>query len=145
MKESIHFIRQKIFTRLNGNVSHGGSNVPVFNRVPSTQDEPYIIINSLNEQDVDVNQQKFITECTTRVEIVTGFFSDDGGELQANQIVNSVLQLLRTSKTDYFDLSSNNFNVYSFSVDNITYTEDADEEKTYFKALIDISNKIQQL
>lgn len=145
MKEAIHYIRQKIYTRLNGNVSNGGSNVPVYNRVPSTQDEPYIIVYSLNEQDIDVNQQEFITQCTTRIEIVTGFFADDGGELQANQIVNSVLQLLRTSKTDYFDLSSNNFNVYSFMIDNITYTEDADEEKTYFKALIDITNKVQQI
>lgn len=145
MKEAIHFIRQKIFTRLNGNVSHGGSNVPVYNRVPSTQDEPYIIIYSQNEQDIDVNQQEFITQCTTRVEVVTGFFSDDGGELQANQIVNSILQLLKTSKTDYFDLSSNNFNVYSFTIDNIAYTEDADEEKTYYKALIDITNKVQQI
>ena len=54
------------------------------------------------------------------------------------------MQLIRTSKTDYFDLSGQNFSVYSFNLDGISYTEDADEEKTYFKALIDISNKVQQ-
>jgi hypothetical protein len=145
VKEVIQYIRQKIITRLDGNVSFGGSNVPVYNRVPSTQDEPYIIVYSSQERNADENQTSFITECTTRIEVVTAFLSDDGGEYTANSIVNSILQLIRTSKTDYFDLSSNNFSVYSFDLDGITYTEDADEEKTYFKALIDITNKVQQL
>ena len=55
------------------------------------------------------------------------------------------MQLIRTSKTDYFDLSSNNFNVYTFNIEGISYIEDADEEKTYFRALIDISNRVQQI
>jgi anaerobic ribonucleoside-triphosphate reductase len=145
MKEVIHYIRQKIITRLNGNVSLGGNNVPVYNRVPSTQDEPYIIVYSNDESNIDDNQSSFITECVTRIEVVTSFLSDDGGELQANSIVNSILQLIRTSKTDYFDLSSNNFNVYTFNIEGISYIEDADEEKTYFRALIDISNRVQQI
>ena len=63
MKEVIHYIRQKIITRLNGNVSLGGNNVPVYNRVPSTQDEPYIIVYSNDESNIDDNQSSFITEC----------------------------------------------------------------------------------
>ena len=145
MKEPIHYIRQKIITRLNGNVSFGGSNVPVYNRVPSTQNEPYIIVSSIDESNIESNQTSFITECVTRIEVVTSFYADDGGELQANSIVNSILQLIRTSTTDYFDLSSNNFNVYTFNIEGISYIEEADEEKTYYKALIDISNRVQQI
>ena len=52
MKEVIHYIRQKIITRLNGNVSLGGNNVPVYNRVPSTQDEPYIIVYSNDDGEI---------------------------------------------------------------------------------------------
>ena len=54
------------------------------------------------------------------------------------------MQLLKTSKTDEFDLSGQNFNVYQFNLDGVTYTEDADEDKTYFKAFIDITNRVQQ-
>tara|TARA_A100001015_G_scaffold275273_1_gene332430 strand:- start:322 stop:759 length:438 start_codon:yes stop_codon:yes gene_type:complete len=145
MKEPIHYIRQKIFTRLNNNVSYGGSNVPVYNRVPSTQDEPYIIVYSVDESNIDNNQSSFITECVTRIEVVTSFFADDGGELQANTIVNSILQLIKTSKTDFFDLSSNNFSVYTFNIEGISYIEESEDDKTYFKALIDISNRVQQI
>ena len=56
MKEPIRFIRQKIFTLLNGNVSYGGSNVPVYNRVPSTQSEPYIIVYSADTTQTNQNQ-----------------------------------------------------------------------------------------
>lgn len=144
MKEPIHYIRQKIITRLNGNVSYGGSNVPVYNRVPSSQAEPYIIVYSQVTAETEDNKTSFIYDCTTRIEVVTSFFSDDGGELQANSIVNSILQLIKTSKTDEFDLSSQNFNVYQFNLEGVTYTEDADDEKTYFRAFIDITNRVQQ-
>ena len=42
MKDPIRFIRQAIISALDGNVSFGGSNVPVYNRVPSSATEPYI-------------------------------------------------------------------------------------------------------
>jgi hypothetical protein len=144
MKEPIHYIRQKIITRLNGNISYGGNNVPVYNRVPSTQDEPYIIVYSQITSQTEDNKTSFVYDCTTRIEVVTAFFSDDGGELETNSIVNSILQLIKTSKTDEFDLSGQNFNVYQFNLDGVTYTEDADEDKTYFKAFIDITNRVQQ-
>jgi len=144
MKEPIRFIRQKIFTLLNGNVSYDGSNVPVFNRVPSTQNEPYIIIYSVDTAQTNQNQTDFIVECITRIEVVTAFFSDDGGELQVNDIVESILELIKTSTTDFFDLSSNNFNVFTSNINGIAYSEENDDEKTYYRAIIDIANRVQQ-
>ena len=144
MKEPIHYIRQKIYTLLNVNVSYSGSNVPVYNRVPSTQDEPYIIVYSVETAGVTPNQTDFIYECITRIEVVTSFFADSGGELQCNSIVNTILGLIKTSTTDFFDLTSQNFNVYTSVLNGVSYSEEEDEEKTYFKALIDISNRVQQ-
>lgn len=144
MKEPIRFIRQKIFTLLNGNVSYGGSNVPVYNRVPSTQSEPYIIIYSADTSQTNQNQSDFIVECITRIEVVTAFLSDDGGELQVNDIVESILELIKTSTTDFFDLTSNNFNVFTSNINGIAYSEENDDEKTYYRAIIDIANRVQQ-
>ena len=144
MKEPIRYIRQKIFTLLNGNVSYGCSNVPVYNRVPSTQSEPYIIIYSVDTAQTNQNQTDFIVECITRIEVVTAFLSDDGGELQVNDIVESILELIKTSTTDFFDLSSNNFNVFTSNSNGIAYSEENDNEKTYYRAIIDIANRVQQ-
>ena len=144
MKEPIRFIRQKIFTLLNGNVSYGGSNVPVYNRVPSTQSEPYIIIYSADTSQTNQNQSDFIVECITRIEVVTAFLSDDGGELQVNDIVESILELIKTSTTDFFDLTSNNFSVFTSNINGISYSEENDDEKTYYRAIIDIANRVQQ-
>lgn len=144
MKEPIRFIRQKIFTLLNGNVSYGGSNVPVYNRVPSTQSEPYIIVYSADTTQTNQNQSDFIVECITRIEVVTAFLSDDGGELQANDIVESILELIKTSTTDFFDLTSNNFNVFTSNINGVAYSEENDNEKTYYRAIIDIANRVQQ-
>jgi len=144
MKEPIRFIRQKIFTLLNGNVSYGGANVPVYNRVPSSQNEPYIIVYSADSAQTNQNQSDFIVECITRIEVVTSFFSDDGGELQVNDIVESILELIKTSTTDYFDLTSNNFNVFTSNINGVAYSNDDDDEKTYYRAIIDIANRVQQ-
>jgi|TARA_E500000178_G_C16565527_1_gene549312 hypothetical protein len=144
MKEPIRFIRQKIFTLLNGNVSYGGSNVPVYNRVPSTQSEPYIIVYSADTTQTNQNQSDFIVECITRIEVVTSFFSDDGGELQVNDIVESILELIKTSTTDFFDITSNNFNVFTSNINGVAYSEENDDEKTYYRAIIDIANRVQQ-
>jgi|TARA_R100001460_G_scaffold16463_3_gene35972 hypothetical protein len=144
MKEPIRFIRQKIFTLLNGNVSYGGSNVPVYNRVPSTQSEPYIIVYSADTTQTNQNQSDFIVECITRIEVVTAFLSDDGGELQVNDIVESILELIKTSTTDFFDLTSNNFNVFTSNINGVAYSEENDDEKTYYRAIIDIANRVQQ-
>ena len=144
MKEPIRFIRQKIFTLLNGNVSYGGSNVPVYNRVPPTQSEPYIIVYSADTSQTNQNQSDFIVECITRIEVVTAFLSDDGGELQANDIVESILELIKTSTTDFFDLTSNNFNVFTSNINGVAYSEENDDEKTYYRAIIDIANRVQQ-
>lgn len=145
MKDPIKYIRQAIITALSGNVSYGGSNVPVYNRVPSSASEPYIKVYSVQTNEADQNADEFITETLTRIEVVTAFDSDDGGELQMNTIVNDILVLIRTRSNGYFDLSSNNFNVYTCVNEGITYLEDDRNDKTYFTAIIDISNRVLQL
>jgi hypothetical protein len=145
MKDPIKYIRQAIITALSGNVSYGGSNVPVYNRVPSSASEPYIKVYSVQTNEADQNADEFITETLTRIEVVTAFDSDDGGELQMNTIVNDILVLIRTRSNGYFDLSSNDFNVYTCVNEGVTYLEDDRNDKTYFTAIIDISNRVLQL
>ena len=145
MNEALHFIRKAILTRLTDEISIGGSYVPVYNRVPSDASEPYIRVFSVSNNESDFNATSFISECVTRLEVVTAFDSDSGGELQSNQIVSSILNLVRTRSSGYYDLSSDGFKVITCTNGGVTYFEDDLEDKTYFRAIVEISNKIEKI
>lgn len=144
MNESLHFIRQAIINRLTGSVSFNNVDVPIYNRVPTTATEPYIKVFSISNIEVDQNASSFTNLCETRIEVVTTFNGDDGGEYQSNNITDQIINLIRTRSNGYYDLSSNNFNVYTCELESIRYQEEEEEDKTYFKSIITISNRIEK-
>lgn len=144
MNEAIHFIRRAIITRLTDAITVDGSYVPIYNRVPNDASEPYIRVYSVDTSEVDQNQSSFTTNCTTRVEVVTSFLGDDGGELQANQIASEAVNLIRTRSGSYYDLSGDGFNVYTCTLDSTTYLEQDTTEKTYFRAIMTFENRVEQ-
>lgn len=145
MNEALHFIRKAIITRLTDAISIGGSYVPIYNRVPSDASEPYIKVFSVSNNESDLNGTSFISDCLTRLEVVTSFDSDSGGELQSNQIVSSILNLVRTRSSGYYDLSSDGFKVITCTNGGVSYFEDDLEDKTYFRAIVEISNKVEKI
>ena len=145
MNEALHFIRKAILNRLSDSISIGGSYVPVYNRVPSDASEPYIRVFSVSNVESDFNATSFISECVTRLEVVTAFDSDSGGELQSNQIVSEILNLVRTRSSGYYDLSSDGFKVITCTNGGVTYFEDDLDDKTYFRAIVEINNKIEKI
>ena len=90
MLEAIQFIRKAIITRLTGTITLNATVLPVYNRVPSTSVYPYIYVYSVSTNEADFNQSSYITETITRIEVVTRFSGDSGGELQANQAISMV-------------------------------------------------------
>tara|TARA_R110000803_G_scaffold71728_4_gene135082 strand:- start:1162 stop:1605 length:444 start_codon:yes stop_codon:yes gene_type:complete len=144
MIEAIHFIRKAIITRLTNAITSNAANVPVYNRVPNDASEPYIRVYSVDSTEVDQNSDTFMLECATRIEVVTSFIGDDGGELQANQIASDILTLIRTRSGNYFDLSSDGFNVYTCTNEGTSYLYEDGVEKTYFRANLSISNRVEQ-
>ena len=95
--------------------------------------------------EIDSNQQSFTTEVITRIEIVTKFQGDSGGDLDANILVNTCLTLLRTRSSGFFDLSSDNFKVYGCVNEGVTYSQEDTDGGTYFKGVIELSNRVEQL
>ena len=145
MIEALHFIRKAIISRLTNQISLNGSVVPIYNRVPSSASEPYIKVSSLSNNEINQNTTSFISECITKIEVVNSFDADDGGELQTNQIVSSILNLIRTRASGYYDLSSDSFKVITCVNENTTYFEDDLQDKTYFRAIIEISNRVEKI
>lgn len=144
MKDPMRFIRKAIITKL-GTISLSGQTVQVTNRVSRTLDYPYIWVYSVATNEIDSNQQSFTTEVITRIEIVTKFQGDSGGDLDANILVNTCLTLLRTRSSGFFDLSSDNFKVYGCVNEGVTYSQEDTDGGTYFKGVIELSNRVEQL
>jgi hypothetical protein len=145
MLEAIHYVRKAIIAKLNNNITIDGSIVPIYGRVPTNASYPFIRVYSLSNDETDQNQTSFTTETITRVECVTRFASDDGGELDSNLMVSKCLELLRTRSANYIDLSANGFNVYTSVNEGVKYLQDDLSDFTYFRAIIEISNKIEQI
>jgi hypothetical protein len=145
MREVIHRIRKAIIDKLTGNVDLRGSSVPIYGRVPSNAEYPFIRVYSVSNNEVDQNQTTFNTEVITRIEVITRFESDSGGELDCNLIVDECLSLLRTRSAGYFDLTDQGFNVYTSMNEGIKYLEDDFSDHTYFRAIIELSNRVEQI
>ena len=145
MKDAIRFVRKAIITKLTGNVTIDGSAVSVYNRGPTDASYPFIKVYSVSTDETDQNQTSFTTETITRIECVTRFSSNDGGELDVNIMVEQCLEQLRTRSANYINLVSDGFNVYTSINEGVKYLEDDLSDFTYYRAIIELSNKIEQI
>ena len=144
MKDPAFVVRKGLFDVLNGNITYDGSNVPVYNVVHDNASYPYIIIYSVSTNSIEDNKSKFITDVETRLEVVTRFSSSSGGQLQANKIINSISQLI-ILKSGLLNLTSSSFNVYSQVNNGITYLTEDLPDHTYYRGVLEMSVKLEQL
>lgn len=145
MREVIHHIRRSIIERLDNNVFLRENVVPIYNRVPSDVQYPFVRVYSVSNNEVDENQSTFNSEVITRIEVVTRFETDLGGELDCNIIVDQCLSLLRTRSQNYFKLDLQGFNVYTSKNEGVKYIEKDLNYYTYFRGIIELSNRVEQI
>ncbi|QDP54280.1 MAG: hypothetical protein Unbinned5434contig1000_27 [Prokaryotic dsDNA virus sp.] len=144
MEEPIAAVRKAIIEKLSEAITINGETIKIYNRVPTDASYPYIKVYSVSTDETDENQTTFITQTITRIECVTRFTSNDGGQLICNVLVNQCLRLLRTRSSNYIDLSSSGYNVYTSVNEGVNYLEDDLSDYTYFRGIIELSNKIEQ-
>lgn len=144
MKDASHFVRKSVYEALNGNVTLDSSNVPVYNVVPSSATSPYILITSLQNNIVQNIKDTFLMQVQTQIDVVTSFDTNTGGQLNANLIMNQITNLL-VSRNSFFDLSSNNFKCVSSQNDGIAYVTDDTDTETIFRAILTLTNDVEQL
>jgi hypothetical protein len=144
MLEAIHYVRKAIIAKLTNNVTIDNTTIQIYNRVPNNASYPFIRVYSVSNNEVDQNQTQYNFETITRIECVTRFVSDDGGELDVNLMMSQVLQQVRTRPNNYIDLSTDGFNVYTSVNAGITYLTDDLSDHTYYRAILELSNKITQ-
>jgi hypothetical protein len=145
MREVIHRVRKALLDKLNGNVTLRGATVPIFNRLPSSATYPLIRIYSVSNDEVDQNRTSYITETITRLEVITRFSGDSGGELDSNLITDEILKIVRTRSADYINLEAEGFKVFTSTVAGINYLTEDSDDFTYFRTIIELSNRIEQI
>lgn len=141
----MHLLRRAIINKLKNNVFINNIIVPVYNRIPTDASYPLIRVYGVSLDETDQNQTSFISETITRIECISRFYSDDGGELDTDLMVSKVLELIRTRSIDYADLTASGFKVFTTVNEGVKYLQDDLKDYTYFRAIIEISNKIEQI
>lgn len=99
MKDPSDDIRDWIYTVLNGNVTYGGSNVPVYSFPPENVSYPYIVIGEQSGDGEDGAKDCWIWDVTTEIWVYTQHSGHDATYVPVNTIASSVMQLLRTADT----------------------------------------------
>lgn len=145
MNEILHHIRKAFIDRLSGNISVGGTDVSIYNVIPRNASYPLVRVYSVSNDEVDSNQTSFNVEALLRLEVITRFDGNSGGELQCNQIVDEVLNQIRTRSAGYIDLSAQGWNVYAITNAGVNYLEDDFDDHTYFRAIVNINVKGEKI
>ena len=104
MKLPSRLLQVAYYTALNGNVSYGGSAVPVYDFVRPSAIYPFIVLGSQNVIESNYNTDKRITEVVFDVDVVTGFEAG-GGKSQCYDISDTVIGLIRKTPGNYLSLS----------------------------------------
>jgi len=145
MVEIVHEVRKQLIAKIDGNVTYNSANVPIYNFTPYNQATPFIRIYTTDQIENFYNSSSYMLEVNIRIDVVTSFDGDSGGELKANQIMSQVLNLTRTRTSGYIDLSSNNASVTSVTNQGVRYNESFEKDRTYVIGNLDLQFQIQLL
>ena len=92
-----------------------------------------------------MNRSSFNTEAVIRLEVVTRFDYNVGGELQANLITDAILNQIRTRSEGYIDLTAQGWNVYVIQNGGVKYITDNLEDHTFYRSIISIRVKAEKI
>jgi len=129
------------YQALNGNISYGGSNVPVNDVVPKDADYPFIVFVSQNVVE-QPTKDDFGTEIVFELDVVTGFEGSFGGKSQAYDISDDVVQAIRTRTANYLSLSG--FTMVTTTLDSSFILQEDYENYVLYINKLRFRHKIQE-
>ena len=142
MKLPSEELQKAYYTALNGNITSGGSNVPVFDVVPPDEDYPYIHMVGQNVVESNFNSDKRITDIIMEVDVVTGYDGSFGGKKIMYQISEDVVELIRLTAGNYVSLSG--FTMLTATLDSSFSREEESQTHVLFINRLRFRHKIQE-
>jgi hypothetical protein len=142
MLDSSNNIRNIYINALNGNISYGGKNVPVYGQQPfSTTPQNYIVISSITEVAVNTNNS-----FGNSVDVVIDIFSEQYRTYENSIVDNISSQILNIliPDTQVNGFSDTFFEVYPTQRTSSSYLPIIEGQNFIARKIISISNLVNQ-
>jgi hypothetical protein len=142
MLDSSNNIRNIYINALNGNISYGGKNVPVYGQQPfSTTPQNYIVISSITEVAVNTNNS-----FGNSVDVVIDIFSEQYRTYENSIVDNISSQILNIliPDTQVNGFSDTFFEVYPTQRTSSSYLPIMEGQNFIARKIISISNLVNQ-
>jgi uncharacterized protein YoxC len=142
MKDCSNNIRVQYLLKLNGNISYGGKNVPVYG-TDSFQTVPqnYVIIGDITET-ADNNNQLFITQADVVIDIFSEQYMTRNNSI-IDDIADQILTLLIPT-TGVQDIGDAEFQIYAKARTSSRYLTMQEGNNFINRKIITINNSIIQ-
>ena len=130
-------VAEAIRTNIDYRNVRGLTENPTVTQNPTRQtQEPYIYVYSVGQNEIDSTKDNTPFEYELAIEVVVRYTSYRGGQRQAQELVNEVLQYVRgKNSSEYPDLSAYGFNVYNTTSGDTTYPTDRTRGANYYRAV----------
>lgn len=132
MNDTTKSLRAYIYSALNGNISYAGNNVPIVNKPSDTTNYPYISVYGFSFVD-DGTKDKFGGVHQVHISVNTRFPINIGGQDEADDIANSILQQIRVrGVTSDFGSDS----MFIFRLTNTRSQDEDDDQYWYYTKVL---------
>ena len=142
MKDCSNNIRVQYLSKLNGNISYGGKNVPVYGTDTfQTVPQNYVIIGDITES-ADNNNQLFVTEADVVIDIFSEQYMTRNNSI-IDDIADQILTLLIPT-TGVQDMGDNEFQIYAKARTSSRYLTMQEGNNFINRKILIINNSIIQ-
>jgi hypothetical protein len=143
MLDTSNAIRTAYLSKLDGFLTLGGRNVEVYGDEPfETPGEQYVILSSISESQVQINNSKFISEVEVDIDIfVEQYMRNDNS--QVDDISNQILNLLIPSMP-MNDIGDANFEIYVLERTGSRYLPLQSGQNFVARKIITLRNIVKQ-
>jgi hypothetical protein len=142
MKDCSNNIRVQYLSKLNGNISYGGKNVPVYGTDAfQTVPQNYIIIGDITET-ADNNNQLFMTEADVVIDIFSEQYMTRNNSI-IDDIADQILTLLIPT-TGVQDMGDGEFQIYATARTSSRYLTMQEGNNFINRKILIINNSIIQ-
>jgi len=142
MKDPGYSIRKAYYDALNTLIVINSQVVPIYDNIPDSANYPYIQISNVSMTD-ESTKNNFNSNCVVTIQIYTGTDGTSYSKKDADEISNSVMQILlnRTTRLD----GGADFEIVTGILENATYLETQYDGFFEIRKIIRIRNIVEQL
>jgi hypothetical protein len=141
LKNASKAIREAYYTALNGNISYGGNNVPVYKNVPvQTMPDHFIEIASIDEVN-ELNDHKWMRECILTLEVVSTQYQFRDYTV-VDEISEDVQQIIIA--TIGGSLTDTNFQIGHIQVESSRYLNETDGNRFITRKILQFNQTLIQ-